>query len=92
MSLDGEISMSSEAPDFQKPLEDVEYEDQVIENDEAQNLKVGAFEYDWDINSEIEQFLISRQGVTKSYLWLFGPLKNELSESACINGSYKMVY
>ena len=60
MSLDGEISMSSEAPDFQKPLEDVEYEDQVIENDEAQNLKVGAFEDDWDINSEIEQFLISR--------------------------------
>ena len=39
MSLD----MSSEAPDFQKTPEDVEYEGQVIEKDEAQILKVGSF-------------------------------------------------
>ena len=35
--------MSSGAPDFQKTPEDVEYEGQVIKNDEAQILKVGSF-------------------------------------------------
>ena len=42
MSLEEEMTMSSEAPDFQKTPEDVEYEGQVIENDEAQIL-VGSF-------------------------------------------------
>ena len=42
MSFDEEIATSSEAPDFQKTPEDVGYEGQVIENDEAQIL-VGSF-------------------------------------------------
>ena len=43
MSLEEEITMSSGAPDFEKTPEDIEYEGQVIKNDEAQILKVGSF-------------------------------------------------
>ena len=44
MSLEEEMTMSSEAPDFQKTPEDFENEGQMIENNEAQILKVGCYQ------------------------------------------------
>ena len=50
MSLDEEMTLSSEAPDFHETPEDVDYEGQVIPNDEAQILKVESFliNHNWE--------------------------------------------
>ena len=67
MSLEEEMTMSSEAPDFQKTPEDFENEGQMIENNEAQILKVGCYQskHNW----EWYRFRIPRYNNAVFYVW-----------------------